>query len=124
MFPIQGLEESLFCRKLQWRLLARACGVPVGRRSGGRLAMTLVATNNVIIFSTFFNQKTFAGVAGGERVPPAALVWYFFYNSSILTTMNSPILQGLSSLYSLKFTVNMVNSGGGCTKYTQLLAGL
>ena len=31
-------------------LLARACGVPVGRRSGGRLAMTLVATINVIIF--------------------------------------------------------------------------
>merc|ERR1712013_330460 len=30
--------------------LVRACGVPVGRRSGGRLAMTLVATINVIIF--------------------------------------------------------------------------
>ena len=30
--------------------LARACGVPVGRRSGGRLATTLVDTINVIIF--------------------------------------------------------------------------
>ena len=30
--------------------LARACGVPVGGRSGGRLATTLVATINVIIF--------------------------------------------------------------------------
>ena len=30
--------------------LARACGVPVGRCSGGRLAMTLVATINDIIF--------------------------------------------------------------------------
>merc|ERR1712013_262122 len=34
--------------------LVRACGVPVGRRSGGRLAMTLVATINVIIFFFFF----------------------------------------------------------------------
>ena len=34
--------------------LARACGVPVGRRSGGRLAMTLVATINVIIFFFLF----------------------------------------------------------------------
>ena len=32
---------------------AQACGLPVGRRSGGRLAMTLVATINVIIFSFF-----------------------------------------------------------------------
>ena len=31
-------------------ILARACGVPVGRRSGGRLATRLVATINVIIF--------------------------------------------------------------------------
>ena len=30
--------------------LALACGVPVGRRSGGRLATTLVATKNDIIF--------------------------------------------------------------------------
>ena len=35
-------------------LLARACGVPVGRRSGGRLATTLVATINVVIFSFSF----------------------------------------------------------------------
>ena len=34
--------------------LARACGVPVGRHSGGRLATTLVATINVIIFSFLF----------------------------------------------------------------------
>ena len=34
-------------------VLARACGVPVGRRSGGRLAMTLVASINVIIFFLF-----------------------------------------------------------------------
>ena len=34
--------------------LARACGVPVGRRSDGRLATTLVATINVIIFFPFF----------------------------------------------------------------------
>ena len=33
--------------------LARACGVPVGRRSGGRLATTLVATINDIFFSSF-----------------------------------------------------------------------
>ena len=41
-----------FNNKVQ--LLARACGVPVGLRSGGRLAMTLVATINVIIFFSFF----------------------------------------------------------------------
>merc|ERR1712013_219150 len=35
--------------------LVRACGVPVGRRSGGRLAMTLVATINVIIFFFLFS---------------------------------------------------------------------
>ena len=35
-------------------LLARAYGVPVGRRSGGGLAMTLVASINVIIFFFFF----------------------------------------------------------------------
>ena len=31
-------------------ILARAVGVAVGRRSGGRLATTLVATKNVFIF--------------------------------------------------------------------------
>ena len=36
------------------KILARACGVPVGRRSGGRLATTLVVTINVIIFFLFF----------------------------------------------------------------------
>ena len=35
------------------RILARACGVPVCRRSGGRLAMMLVATINVLIFHLF-----------------------------------------------------------------------
>ena len=34
-------------------ILARACGIPVGRRSGGRLPTTLVATINVIIFHCF-----------------------------------------------------------------------
>ena len=33
----------------EW-LLARAVGVAVGRRSGGRLATTVVATKNVFIF--------------------------------------------------------------------------
>ena len=32
-------------------VLERACGVPVGRRSGGRLAMTLVANISYIIFT-------------------------------------------------------------------------
>ena len=41
---------KLYCQLL----LARACGVPVGRRSGGRLAMTLVATINLIIFFFLF----------------------------------------------------------------------
>ena len=43
----------IFCCSM--RKLARACGVPVGRCSGGRLAMTLVATINVIIFSFLFS---------------------------------------------------------------------
>ena len=34
--------------------LARAVGVAVGRRSGGRLATTLVATKNVFIYLLFF----------------------------------------------------------------------
>ena len=38
---------------IQYLFLARACGVPVGRRSGGRLVMTLVATINVIILFLF-----------------------------------------------------------------------
>ena len=36
------------------KILAQACGIPVGRRSDGRLAMTLVATKNDIIFSFYF----------------------------------------------------------------------
>ena len=40
--------------------LARACGVPVGRCSGGRLAITLVATINVIIFFFFFFLFSFS----------------------------------------------------------------
>ena len=45
--------ESIY---LNHDLLARACGVPVGWRSGGRLAMTLVATkNNIILFSFIFS---------------------------------------------------------------------
>ena len=34
--------------------LARAVGVAVGRRSGGRLATTLVATKNIFIFFIYF----------------------------------------------------------------------
>ena len=36
-------------------ILARAVGVPVIRRSGGQLAMMLVPTINVIIFSILFH---------------------------------------------------------------------
>ena len=36
-------------------MLARAVGVPVGQRLGGRLAMALAATKNVIIFFSFFS---------------------------------------------------------------------
>ena len=36
-------------------ILTQAVCVPVGRRSGGQLAMTLVATINIIIFSFFFS---------------------------------------------------------------------
>ena len=42
------------------QLLAWACSVPVGRRSGGRLATTLVATINVIIFSFFYSVVYFS----------------------------------------------------------------
>ena len=41
-------------------VLARACGVPVGRRSAGRLATTLVATFSAIIF---FFISLFSAVA-------------------------------------------------------------
>ena len=42
------------------KFLARACGLPVGRRSGGWLALTLVATINVIIFHFPFSVTTFS----------------------------------------------------------------
>ena len=50
MVKIHLTTKKLLCS----RFLARACGVPVSRRSGGRLAMTLVATINVILFFSFF----------------------------------------------------------------------
>ena len=56
---------------LSYTLLARACGVPVGRRSGGRLAMTLVAIINVIIFFFLFSpSSTFLieGVLGSKNL--------------------------------------------------------
>ena len=106
---------------LRWSFLAQAVVVPVGRRSGSRLATTLVATKNDICFFTFFfffpvvyfshkecsNQETYLAkvdksaqkprdkhpsrhrrpfwgllvaildFAGGERMPPAPLGWYF-----------------------------------------------
>ena len=42
------------CHMIVVVVLARAVGVPVSRRSGGRLATTLVATINVIISLIFF----------------------------------------------------------------------
>ena len=64
-FPLRGAggEETV--------LLARACGVPVGRRSGGRLATTLVATKNIIIFfSPFSLSRPFLieGVLGSQNL--------------------------------------------------------
>ena len=47
-------------------ILARACGVPVGRRSGGRLAMTLVAINYIIFFLlVFFPPSSTFLIEGG-----------------------------------------------------------
>ena len=40
-----------FPYKKEQKLLARACGVPVGWRSGSRLATMLVAAKNDILFS-------------------------------------------------------------------------
>ena len=85
--------------------LTRACGVPVGQRSGGQLVTILVATINIIIsfhffcslsqpfliervlgsqnlFSKSFLERHFGfcrryGDAGGEQVPPAPLGCYF-----------------------------------------------
>ena len=42
------------CHMIVVVVLARAVGVPVSRRSGGRLATTLVATKNDIFFSLSF----------------------------------------------------------------------
>ena len=49
----QPLAALFYCSFSSLQL-ARACGVPVGRRSGCRLATTLVATKNDIIFSFLF----------------------------------------------------------------------
>ena len=47
--------EKRVCLK---KLLAQACGIPVGRRSSSRLATTLVATINAIIFSSISPPST------------------------------------------------------------------
>ena len=47
------------------KVLARACGVPGIRRSGGRLVMTLVATINVIIFFFFSSPSSIFLIEGG-----------------------------------------------------------
>ena len=39
-------------------ILAQVVGTPVGRHSGGQLAMTLVAVKNDIIFSLFFSLSS------------------------------------------------------------------
>ena len=48
-------------------LLGEACGVPVGRRSGGRLAMMLVATMNIIIFFSPSQPFLIQGVLGSKE---------------------------------------------------------
>ena len=48
-------------------ILARACGVPVGRCSGGRLAMTLVATKNDI-FSPPSSTFLIEGALGSKNL--------------------------------------------------------
>ena len=50
--------------------LARVCGVPVCRRLGSRLATTLVATKNDIIYFFFFLSSTFLteGVLGSKTL--------------------------------------------------------
>ena len=60
----QSVTENYWC--LIWPqlfLMAQACGVPVGRRSGGQLAMTLVTTLNVTIFFPFHCFHFFFSVA-------------------------------------------------------------
>ena len=46
--------------------LARACGVPVGRRSDVRLAMTLVATINIIIYFGASVRRSSGRRSGGR----------------------------------------------------------
>ena len=63
------ISRSLFSPFLAW-----ACGVQVGRRSGGQLATTLVVTKNDIIFFllffTFYPSSTFLieGVLGSKNL--------------------------------------------------------
>ena len=61
------LRNTLFRKKPFWTRtcmleleLAWAVGVPVGQRSGGRLATTSMATENVIIFVFFSSVRTFS----------------------------------------------------------------
>jgi len=56
--------ETNYLKAQYYKILARACDVPVDRRSGGRLAMTFVATKNdiiiiIIIFFFLFPLSTF-----------------------------------------------------------------
>ena len=49
---IDNFDTKKVSRNLKIILLARAVGVQVGQRSGGRLATTLLATIKVIIFNS------------------------------------------------------------------------
>ena len=71
-------------------LLARACDVPVGRRLGGRLATTLVATINIIIFhsigmSVRRSSRSAFGRSTGNDVSGHKIRHYFFSIFSIAT---------------------------------------
>ena len=67
------------------KLLARAYGIPVGRRSGGRLATTLVATKINIIFSfpfLFFfwrERVAFQRSTAGNDVVATIFIRLFFF---------------------------------------------
>merc|ERR1711954_369038 len=65
---VEKVDKS-YIKVIHSHILARACGIPVGWRSGGRLAMTLMATINVIIFFFFFFFLFF---------------FFFFFLSSLL----------------------------------------
>ena len=52
MLCILGLNKGHM--EIKDSKLAQVYGVPVGRRSGGRLATTLVASKNNILFFSFF----------------------------------------------------------------------